>query len=235
MNKIKNNEMINFYENKLVKEKNIIYHNPAFEVSQIKHPAMIAVVGSTGAGKSQWLLNFIHKMPDTFSKIFIVHKVDEPLYKVLEEKLKDQIVFYKKLAELPNPDLLVKDDPKGQILLVFDDQVTEKNMNKIEEFYIRGRKSGGGITSVFLTQSYFGIPKIVRLQLHYLILLKLSGKRDLQLILSEYNLGVEKEQLEDIYKDATKQKFNFLKIDVATSEDHKKFSLNWNAFYDISN
>ncbi len=219
----KDNEMINFYEKKLVKEKNITYHNPAFEISQIKHPAMIAVVGSTGAGKTQWLLNFIYKMPDTFSKIIIVHKVDEPLYKVLEEKLKKQIVFYKKLAELPNPDMLVKDDPTGQILLVFDDQVTEKNMSKIEEFYIRGRKSGGGITSVFLTQSYFGIPKLIRLQLHYLILLKLSGKRDLQLILSEYNLGVDKAELENIYKDATKQKFNFLKIDVATSEDNKSF------------
>ncbi len=93
MNKIRNNEMINFYENKLVKEKNIKYHNPAFEVSQIKHPAMIAVVGSTGAGKTLWLLNFIYNMPDTFSKIIVVHKVDEPLYKVLEEQLKDQIVF----------------------------------------------------------------------------------------------------------------------------------------------
>ena len=50
------------------------------------------------------------------------------------------MVFYKKLAELPNPDALVK-DTKGQVLLVFDDQVTERNMDKIEEYYIRDRKS----------------------------------------------------------------------------------------------
>ena len=30
-----------------------------------------------------------------------------------------------------------------QILLVFDDQVAEKNQNKIEEYFIRGRKIGG--------------------------------------------------------------------------------------------
>ena len=79
-----NNDMVNFYELKIVKDKNVKYHNPSFESSQIKHPSMIAVVGSTGAGKTHWLLNFIHRMQDTFAKIVVVHKVDEPLYEVLK-------------------------------------------------------------------------------------------------------------------------------------------------------
>ena len=112
-------------------------------------------------------------MSDTFTKIIVVHKVSEPLYEYLGKQLKDDIVFYKKLSELPSPDDLVKEDPLGQYLLVFDDQITAKDMTAIAEYYVRGRKSGGGITSVFLSQSYYGVPKLIRLQLHYLILLKI--------------------------------------------------------------
>lgn len=47
-----NNDMFNFHENKTVKKKNITYQYPSFDQSQLKHSAMIAVVGSTGAGKT---------------------------------------------------------------------------------------------------------------------------------------------------------------------------------------
>ncbi len=67
-----NNAIINFYDCKKVKEKAIQYHNPSFQCSQIKHPSMIAVIGSTGSGKTQWLLNFLFRMQDTFTKVVIV-------------------------------------------------------------------------------------------------------------------------------------------------------------------
>ena len=38
-----------------------------------------------------------------------------------------------------------------------------------------------------------------------------------------------------MYKDATKEKFNFLKIDVENRDDNKKFSHNFTGFYKIDN
>ena len=40
-----------------------------------------------------------------------------------------------------------------------------------------------------------------------------------------------KDQLKKLYDDATKEKFNFLKINLNTSDLNKKFSKNFNEFY----
>ena len=117
--------------------------------------------------------------------------------------------------------------------MVFDDQVNEKNQDIIKELMIRGRKIGKGLTMCYLSQSFFKIPKIVRLQFSHLILLKLSSNRDLNLILSDYSLGVNREELANIYKDATRDKFHFLKISIDEPDNNKKFSHNWTDFYSV--
>ena len=228
------NEMINFYEHKDVKKLMPKYKNPHFEETQMNIPCRVSVIAPSGSGKTQWLLNYINKCQDTFGHIIIVYKASEPLYEFLRDKIGSKnITFYTKLIELPNPiDLNMANK---QVLLCFDDQVTEKNQSKIEEYYIRGRKLYGGITSIYLSQSFFAIPTIIRRQCNYIIILKLSGKRDLNLILSNYSLGVEMDQITKMYKDATKEKFNFLKIDVENRDDNKKFSHNFTGFYKIDN
>ena len=60
------------------------------------------------------------------------------------------------------------------------------------ELFIRGRKIGKGLSLIYLSQSFFKIPKIIRQQFNYLFLLKLSSGRDLNLILSDFSLGVDR-------------------------------------------
>ena len=122
-----------------------------------------------------------------------------------------------------------------QILCVFDDVVnySDKEQGIIKELYVRGRKHGRGISMCYLSQSFFRIPKIIRLQCNYLILLKLGSKRDLNLILSDYGLGVDKDELMAIYKNATQIPFDFLKISTDERDDSKRFSHNWSGFYNI--
>ena len=55
----------------------------------------------------------------------------------------------------------------------------------------------------------------------------------MQMIMKESSLGVDKDQLEYIYKDATKTKFSFLKVDLQTPDENKKFSKNFVEFYHI--
>jgi hypothetical protein len=63
----------------------------------------------------------------------------------------------------------------------------------------------------------------------------LGSKRDLALILSDYGLGVDKNELMAIYKDATQIPFDFLKVSTDERNDNRRFSKNWTSFYDISN
>ena len=173
-----NNEMINFYSHKDIQKHLPQYHNPHYEQTQISIPARIGVIASSGGGKTQWLLNFIAKTNDTWGHIHIVYKTSEPLYEFSSDKLKGKnITFYTKLADLPLPNGFPHKDKRQ--LVVFDDQVN-KNQDIMKELMIRGGKIGKGLTMRYSSQSFFKIPKIVRLQFSHLILLKLSSNRDFE-------------------------------------------------------
>ena len=172
-------------------------------------------------------------MDSTFGHIYVCYKAPEPLYQLLEKGVgSDKITFYTQLSKFIQPSEVPKDK---QILMVFDDCInyTDKQHELIKEYFIRGRKIGRGVSMCYLSQSFFRIPKIIRLQCNYLILLKLGSKRDLSLILLDYGLGVDKEELMAIYKDATQIPFDFLKISTDERDDDKRFSHNWAGFYSI--
>ena len=122
-----------------------------------------------------------------------------------------------------------------QQLIIFDDLVneSEKAQAVIKEYYLRGRKVGRGISLCYLSKSFFKINKFIRCQCSLLIILKLSSDRDLNLILSDFGLGVDKAVLLKIYKDATREKFNFLKVDLNTSNINRRFCKNWNAYFRV--
>ncbi len=229
-----NNEIINFYDLKQVKKYSTKYHNPNYNECKISHPFRMCVVAPSGTGKTNFILNLIKKMPDTYSHIYLCCKTnidDEPLYKTLVEYLKDDITFYQNITEFPELDEL---KIIGQTLVIFDDCVNEKNLKKVEDIYQRGRKTDKfGISVAFLTQSYFKVPSFIRRNTNYMIILKLSGKRDMSLILSDFCNEIDLETLKHIYNDTTKLKFHFLKIDVGNSDINNKFSHNFNEFYQI--
>ena len=84
---------------------------------------------------------------------------------------------------------------------------------------------------MYLTQSYYSVPKTIRAQLSYLWVVKVGQKRDLNLILADSGGLVEKKVLAELYQDATREKFNFLKINLNTIDMDKKFSRNFSDFY----
>jgi hypothetical protein len=227
------NSMINFYEHKSIKKYITSYHNPNFKDTQISIPARIGVLAASGGGKTQWLLNFISKSSDTFGKIIVVLKAMEPLYEFLRDKIGSKnIDFYTKLSDLPAPNDLNMGNK--QVLLVFDDQNAVKDQSKIEEYFLRGRKVAGGITCLYLAQNYFSIPPLIRRQFNYVIILKMSGQKDMKQIIQNYSLGLDANEIVKLYKDATKERFDFLKIDCETRSENKRFSHNFTGFYKIS-
>ena len=142
------------------------------------HPYRILIIRGSGSGKTNVLLNLINNQPD-IDEIYLYAKYPyEAKYQYLINKRKsdginhfnnpkafieysnDMHDVYKNIDEY-NP------DKENKILIVFDDMIADMIHNKklnsiVTELFIRGRKLN--ISLVFITQSYFKIPKDVRLK-----------------------------------------------------------------------
>lgn len=229
--------LANLYENKTVKKYIKTKDSPTRDATGINYRDRVMIVGGSGSGKSHSLLHFLLLSPDTFTKIIVVNKgIEEPIYETLKDKLKSKIVFYE-LHKFPDMNTLVKlhleDENNDELLILYDDIVNDLKGNEtINNYFIAGRKQN--MTQIFLSQSYFKVPKVIRLQLTHLILLKLSSVRDLNIIMTDYTLGIEKEELKQLYQDATSNKFHFLLIDINSTDENRKFSYCFNDWYKIS-
>ena len=116
---------------------------------------------------------------------------------------------------------------KRKILIIFDDMIShvmsdKKAQQTLKDLFIRCRKLN--ILLCFLTQSYFSVPKDVRLNCTHYILFKLNNKRELQYIVINHSADMDYKYFIKIYRDCTKEPFNFLTID--TTKD-KKFIKNF--------
>lgn len=214
--------MLNFYS---VLPKHLVnkYNNPGFQQHGIEHPFRMLIVGGSGAGKTNFVLNLLRVMAGTFDHVTIcTRNADEPLYNYLRTKIHDsQLDIVEGIENIPPLESL---DSDSQHLVVFDDLVLAKNQSAIEEYFIRARKIARGVSVCYLTQSYFRTPKTIRINCSYIVLKQLSSTRDLSLVLSDYGLGVDKKHLERVYAYATRVKEDALIIDTQRRLFRKNFT-----------
>ena len=83
---------------------------------------------------------------------------------------------------------------KHKVLTVFDDLIADMINNKklnpiVTELFIRGRKLD--ISIVFITQSYFKVPKDVSLNSTHFFIMKIPNKRELQQIALNYSSDID--------------------------------------------
>lgn len=211
----------NFYEVMDDKFKDIPTPNPNKNLHGFDIPFRLCCVAPSGSGKSNWITNLISLFSrgrGTFANVYIICKdKEEALYKFLASK-SDQIQVLEGLHNLPNLDTF---DKEIASLVIIDDMMLDKNQDKVCQYYIRCRKKS--VSIAYLAQSYFVIPKVVRSNCNYLVLLKLSGDRELGMILKENSLGVDKKQMLSMYKYATDTKFSPFIIDIESTDDYKKY------------
>jgi len=223
-------ELKNWYEE--IPERYLLkQHNPHFDVHHIKLPFRMIICGNSGSGKTQTLLNLLYNMPDTFEKIFITTKCkDEPLYNFLEDKLGDHgLQITEGISELPDLDGF---DKTQSSLVILDDLVNEpaKQQRPICDYFIRARKKNCSL--IYITQSYYQVPKLIRDNITYLIIKQVSSMRNLTMICRECSLGIERNQLKQIYDDATANKEDFLLIDLEGNKE-ERFRKNLDSCYEI--
>ena len=164
-------------------------------------------------GKTNFLINLLHLFSQGskgtfFSVTIVTQNLDEPLNKWLSLQC-PQIQIKEGLQNTP---LLDKMDKSLNHLVIWDDCVLAKDLSMVEKYYMRARKQN--CSCIFISQSYFKTPIFIRKNCNYMVILRLSGNREINLILSEFGLGLTKEQLLKMYKYATKEKFSALVIDM---------------------
>jgi hypothetical protein len=210
--------IVNMYE-RIPKEFLDKVENPNFHLHKLKIPMRMCIVAPSGSGKTNFLINLLQLFSvgeGTFQSLYIITRnKDEPLYKWLES-VSDRIIIKEGVENTPQLDKFDKD---ANHLVVWDDLVLSKDLSKVEQYYIRARKLN--VSVIFISQSYFKIPKIIRNNCSYMVLLKLSGNREVNIILSEFGLGITKDQLLNIYQYATREKLQPLLIDMEASPDER--------------
>ena len=105
---------------------------------------------------------------------------------------------------------------KRKKLTVFDDMIGEIMTNEkfkaiMKELFIRCRKLN--ISLAFITQSYFSVPKDVRINSTHYLTMKINNKRELQNIAINHHADINYQDFMKIYRECTKQPYNFLTLD----------------------
>ena len=115
---------------------------------------------------------------------------------------------------------------RRKVLIIFDDMISHVMSDKkaqqiLKDLFIRCRKLN--ISLCFLTQSYFSVPKDVRSNCTYYILFKIYNKRKLQNIAIAHSANINYKDFIKIYRDFTKEPYNFLTIDTVNNKLFKNF------------
>ena len=183
-------KIINMYE-RIPKKFLDEAENPNFNLHHLKLPYRMIIIAPSGSGKTNFLVNLLSlfgKGEGTYATICILTRnKDEPLYKWLEDISDGRISIKEGLVNVPPLD---KFDKKENHLVIWDDLVLSKDLSSVESYYIRARKLN--VSCIFLSQSFFRIPKIIRGNCNYMVILKLANQRDCNLIMSEFGLSVFK-------------------------------------------
>ena len=119
---------------------------------------------------------------------------------------------------------------KRKVLIVFYDVIADMiNNNKLNrvvtELFIRGRKLN--ISIVFITQSYFKVPKDVRLTSTHFFIMKIPNRRELQQTALNHSSDIDFKGSMKICKKYTKEPYSFLVNDTTLpSDDPLRFRKN---------
>ena len=84
--------------------------------------------------------------------------------------------------------------------------------------FIRGRKLN--ISLIFITQSYFKIPKDVRLNTSHFFIAKIPNKRELQQITTNHPSDINTKDFASIYRKCTSEPYSFLVDDTTLAPNN---------------
>ena len=160
------------------------------------HPYRIIIIGGSGSGKTNALINLINEQNDIDKIYLYARDLSEPKYEYLIKKREDAGIKH-----LNNPNAFIEcsntmDDVyeninnynqirKRKKLILFDDMIVDIMGNKksqavIKELLIRCEKLNNLL--IFITQSYFSVPKDARLNTTHCFFMKKKTKENYKIL-----------------------------------------------------
>ena len=114
-------------------------------------------------------------------------------------------------------------EKKRKILIAFNDMISDIISNKklnpvVTELFIRCGKLN--ISIVFITQSYFKVPKEVRLNTTHFFITKILSKRELQQIAINHSSDIDFKDFMKIYIEYIGKPYSFLVNDTNLQSDN---------------
>ena len=92
---------------------------------------------------------------------------------------------------------------------MIEDMINNKKLNPVvTELFIRGRKLN--VSIIFITQSYFKVPKDVRLNSTHFFIMKILNKTELQQIALNHSSDIDLKDFVKINKKCTAEPYSFL-------------------------
>ena len=184
--------------------------------SNINWPFRVSIIGGSGSGKTNVLLNLVETQPGI-----------DKIYLYPEHTYKAKYQYLIKIRENVGIDNF--NDPKAYIEYSNDmhdiyksiDDYNPDGDNKnliVTGLFIRGRKLN--ISLVFITQSYFKVPKDVRLNTTHFFIAKIPNKRELQQIAINHSSDINTKDFANIYRKCTAEPYSFLVNDTTLASDN---------------
>jgi hypothetical protein len=186
------------------------------------------VLGPSMSGKTNLIFDLLKKSPSTYTHCHMIcRNPDQPIFDYLREKLAGHITFYDPQEPPPTVDQIKEN---GLQLVIIDDYSNDKNIQKnvFSHYFTRGRHKG--LSTIFLSHSYFATDKMIRLNSEYVMILRANSKRDLQMVIRDFPIrGVDENGLMKAYQEATAHRGQFLLVNGVQQKLYKnwKGSFNW--------
>ena len=185
------------------------------------------IIGGSGSGKTNALLNLIHNQPD-IDKIYLYAKDPyEDKYQYFINKrervgishLNDPKAFIEYSNDMHDVYENIDNynpDKENKLLIVFHDMIADMINNKklnsiVTDPFIRCRKLN--ISLVFISQSYFKVPKDVRPNTTHIFVMKIPNRTEYQQIAISHSSDIDFKDFINIYEKCTDKPYSLLVID----------------------
>jgi len=227
-------KITNWYSKLDKKNQDVPIIDKDFNTHFILPNSRIALIGGSGVGKTNILMEFLHRKSSSFYEIIIfTSNPDEPLLRQLKEDM-DDIQIYSDINDVPELSSF-PNNAKQEKLIVFDDFITlnRKDMKKVEAYAIASRKKG--FTSMFMAQNYTSVPKLIMRQIEYFIVFRLNDNVTINNIIKNHNIdNIPKELFMEMYLLATSVPRQFFMLDLKNPDKKYRYRTNFTHLFKLN-
>lgn len=199
-----------------------------------QHPFRWLFIGSSASGKTNALINTLKHL--YFDKIIIIcptvriqgkylYLIDqlEKRDKAIKKKLHKSLTLEPGFATYESmPDGLIEMlDRDQQNLIIFDDLlcVDRRDEKQIQDLFIRGRHKNASM--IYLTQSYYKVPRALRLQVNAFNIFHSVNRSELGQLYKDLGISISRKKFIDVISDLIREPYSFVHINTDSKTPYR--------------